>query len=156
MSSKNLLQEFPPVTTQTWEDAIRKDLKGADYNKKLLWKAEDGVTVKPYYRSEDVAGLATLNSTRGAFRSARGEAEWCEWRIREEITAPSAGQANKVAQTAILAGAEEIAFRGVPLNSAEEFHELVANLEGIPVHFADAPLSVVQLVADRRQASAGI
>lgn len=148
MSSKNLLQEFPPVTTQTWEDAIRKDLKGADYNKKLLWKAEDGVTVKPYYRSEDVAGLATLNSTRGAFRSARGEAEWCEWRIREEITAPSAGQANKVAQTAILAGAEEIAFRGVPLNSAEEFHELVANLEGIPVHFADAPLSVVQLVAD--------
>ena len=46
MATDNLLQEFPPVSTQSWEEAIRKDLKGADYAKKLIWQTEDGLAVK--------------------------------------------------------------------------------------------------------------
>ena len=38
MAADNLLQEFPPVSTQSWEEVIRKDLKGADYAKKLIWQ----------------------------------------------------------------------------------------------------------------------
>lgn len=60
-----LLAEFPPVPTAAWEAAIQKDLKGADYAKKLLWQTEEGITVKPYYRAEDIAGLA-LPDARGA------------------------------------------------------------------------------------------
>ncbi len=48
------LNEFPPVTTEQWEQAILKDLKGADYDKRLKWRTDEGITVKPYYRSEDV------------------------------------------------------------------------------------------------------
>ena len=33
-----LFAEFPPVTTERWEEAIKADLKGADYEKKLVWK----------------------------------------------------------------------------------------------------------------------
>jgi hypothetical protein len=33
---KRLFEEFPPVTTEEWEAVIEKDLKGADYNKKLV------------------------------------------------------------------------------------------------------------------------
>ena len=52
-----LRDDFPPVPTADWEAAIRKDLKGADYEKKLVWRSDEGVAVRPYYRKEDVAGL---------------------------------------------------------------------------------------------------
>ncbi len=48
----DLAQEFPPVPTAAWEAAIAKDLKGADYEKKLVWRTEEGMAVRPYYRSE--------------------------------------------------------------------------------------------------------
>jgi methylmalonyl-CoA mutase len=48
--------EFPPISTEDWESAIRTDLKGADYTKKLVWQTEEGIAVKPYYRREDLPG----------------------------------------------------------------------------------------------------
>ena len=36
-----LFSEFPPVSTAAWEEKILTDLKGADYNKKLVWKTAD-------------------------------------------------------------------------------------------------------------------
>jgi methylmalonyl-CoA mutase len=53
-SPLGLEQEFPPVSTQEWESAIAADLKGADYEKRLVWKTEEGIAVKPYYRKEDL------------------------------------------------------------------------------------------------------
>jgi len=53
-----LAADFPPVSTADWEAAIRADLKGADYEKKLVWRTEEGLSVRPYYRAEDTAGLA--------------------------------------------------------------------------------------------------
>lgn len=54
----SLAADFPPVPTAAWEAAIRADLKGADYEKKLVWRTEEGLAVRPYYRAEDAAGLA--------------------------------------------------------------------------------------------------
>jgi methylmalonyl-CoA mutase len=45
--------EFPAVSTAEWEAAIAADLKGADAAKKLLWRSEEGLTIRPYYRRED-------------------------------------------------------------------------------------------------------
>ena len=56
-SKLDLATEFPPVSTAEWEAVINADLKGADYEKKLVWRTEEGLKVKPYYRSEDIAGL---------------------------------------------------------------------------------------------------
>lgn len=52
-----LREEFPPASTSDWEALIHSDLKGAEYDKKLVWKTEEGVSVKPYYRAEDIAAL---------------------------------------------------------------------------------------------------
>jgi methylmalonyl-CoA mutase len=46
----HLLDDFPSVDTADWEAAIRRDLKGADYDSKLMWRLEDGIVVRPYYR----------------------------------------------------------------------------------------------------------
>ena len=35
---EKLFTAFPPVTTEQWEEVITKDLKGADYQKKLVWR----------------------------------------------------------------------------------------------------------------------
>ena len=55
--SLNLSAEFPPISTAAWQAAIVADLKGADYEKRLVWRTDEGLKVKPYYRSEDLAGL---------------------------------------------------------------------------------------------------
>jgi len=51
-----LQAEFPPVSKEAWEATIVADLKGADYEKKLVWKTEEGLAIRPYYRAEDAPG----------------------------------------------------------------------------------------------------
>jgi hypothetical protein len=43
--AEKLFAEFPPVSTPQWEEVIAKDLKGADYEKKLVWKTQEGFAV---------------------------------------------------------------------------------------------------------------
>ncbi|MCU0245985.1 MAG: methylmalonyl-CoA mutase family protein [Bryobacter sp.] len=50
-----LREEFPPVPKEQWEAEITADLKGADYEKKLVWRTEDGIAVRPYYTRGDAA-----------------------------------------------------------------------------------------------------
>ena len=62
---------FPPVTTAEWDAAIQHDLKGADYQKTLVWQLDEGIAVKPYYRRDDIAGLAG-GTPPGVFPFERG------------------------------------------------------------------------------------
>lgn len=48
-----LFDEFEGTTPNAWKQKIQVDLKGADYNKTLLWKTNDGITIKPFYTKED-------------------------------------------------------------------------------------------------------
>ena len=62
----NLAAEFPPVPTAEWEATIVADLKGADYEKRLVWKTEEGLAVRPYYRAEDAPNVfAARRATAG-------------------------------------------------------------------------------------------
>jgi methylmalonyl-CoA mutase len=58
--NKQLFTDFPEITTSMWEEKIRADLKGADYQKKLVWLSDEGIPVKPYYRAEDLENLDYL------------------------------------------------------------------------------------------------
>jgi len=69
-------EEFPPISTAEWEAAIRAELKGADYEKKLIWHTEEGIAVRPYYRLED------LPVTTGQSRFTR------EWRTATAAEIP--------------------------------------------------------------------
>ena len=70
-----LAADFPPVATADWEAAIRADLKGADYEKRLVWRTEEGLAVRPYYRAADVAGLPPFPAREAGH----------VWEIAEEI-----------------------------------------------------------------------
>jgi Methylmalonyl-CoA mutase len=149
MAALNLLSEFPPISTEAWERAIRNDLKGADYADKLIWRSPEGIDVKPYYRAEDLAGLEFLNAAPGEFPYVRGTSSAGGWRIREEIDAVDLEEANSAARCAIAAGAEEITFCHTTICNASDLGILLANLGEIPVHFENIDCGTARLLIDR-------
>ena len=52
--SSFLFDEFDTTNSTAWKQKIQVDLKGADYNDSLLWKADEGITVKPFYTKDDI------------------------------------------------------------------------------------------------------
>ena len=67
-----LFTGFPPVSTREWDAKIREDLKGADYEKKLIWKTPEGFKVKPFYSAEDLQDLPYPEMEPGQFPFVRG------------------------------------------------------------------------------------
>ncbi len=76
-------REFPPVPTEVWEAAIAADLKGADYGKRLLWRTEEGLVIRPYYRREDRPAAGKAGWRAGALEiadeAAPGAVEVWRW-----------------------------------------------------------------------------
>jgi methylmalonyl-CoA mutase len=71
-----LREEFPPVSTAEWEAVIQKDLKGASYEKKLVWHPEQGVSVQPYYRREALQAIGeVVDLAPGDFPYTRGNGQ---------------------------------------------------------------------------------
>ena len=67
MSDKKLFSEFTSPTRQDWLDKIQVDLKGADFQKKLVWKTDEGFSVQPFYMRGDLENLSTIGSEPGEF-----------------------------------------------------------------------------------------
>lgn len=63
-NKEKLFTEFQAPTTQEWLDKIEVDLKGADFQKRLVWRTNEGFDVQPFYRrgapgrTEDAGGHA--------------------------------------------------------------------------------------------------
>lgn len=109
--SEKLFTEFPPVTTEQWEEVITKDLKGADYDKKLVWKTIEGFNVRPYYRAENLADIKFRDTLPGQFPFVRGTKKSNEWLIRQDFCAcENLEEANKLALDALMKGANSIGF----------------------------------------------
>ena len=51
--NKSLFAEFNPVTKQEWMEKVGIDLKGADFDKKLVWKNLSKIKIQPFYNAED-------------------------------------------------------------------------------------------------------
>lgn len=123
-----LLAEFPPVSTEEWEREIRKDFKDEEYSKRLLWRAENGIPVKLYYRREDLESLGAINLVPGQFPYTRGVASSNTWSICQEIDETDLVKANVAARNALAGGADEICFcRAAPKTEAD----IAALLAGI-------------------------
>lgn len=135
MQNAGFLSEFPPVSTAEWEQAIREIVAGTDYPAKLIWHAEEGLAVKPYYRAEDLAGLEFLKAGPGEFPFVRGARATSDWRIRERVEVVNPREANRAACEAVIAGASEIAFAGAKIADPTDISLLLANLDEIPIHF---------------------
>ena len=107
---QKLFAEFPPVSTEQWESVIAVDLKGADYEKKLVWRTAEGFNVRPYYRAENLDGIKYLGSQCGEFPYVRGTGKDNNWRIVQTIEVGCPKEANAQATVLLTKGVESIGF----------------------------------------------
>ncbi len=129
MSDHKLFSEFPPISKEAWEQLINEDLKGADYEKKLVWKPLDGFSVQPYYMAEDVQHMMPANHP-GQAPFVRGyNAKGNHWAIIQQIDSTNAEEANRFALNALSRGADGVSFRLDYINNNEDVAYLLKGID---------------------------
>jgi methylmalonyl-CoA mutase len=129
-SKEKLFSEFPPVSTGLWMEKIVADLKGADFEKKLVWKTNEGFNVNPFYRTEDIAGLKTTESLPGTYPYVRGtKKDKNDWFVRQDIEVHDFAEANKKALDILNKGVNSLGFK-IP-REAVNAENIAILLEGI-------------------------
>ncbi len=107
---ETLFDAFSPVSTEEWKAKITADLKGADFDKKLVWRTNEGFNVQPFYRKEDLEGLPTIGSLPGEFPYVRGTRDNNDWLIRQEVQGATDEELNAHARHILDKGAESLGF----------------------------------------------
>lgn len=151
MNEKKLFQEFPPVTTTEWKDKILKDLKGANYERKLVWRTGEGFDAQPFYRSENLEQLADTESHPGDFPFTRGnKINSNSWMIRQDIQVENIKDANEKALEIRLKGVDSLGFQlGNQVIDFEKIDTLLNNIRAdvMELNFSTAyPLQLVRII----------
>ncbi|MCD4769223.1 MAG: hypothetical protein K8R35_03535 [Bacteroidales bacterium] len=120
--NKKMFDRFPPVSTAEWLDKVQADLKGADFDKKLVWKSREGFSVMPFYRAEDMDSLLHTGCLPGEFPFIRGNGKVNnEWYIRQNIDVADIKEANSKALDILNRGVNSIGFRfGIDFEYSEQ------------------------------------
>ena len=105
-----LFAEFPPVSTEQWEAVITTDLKGADYERKLVWRTAEGFNVRPYYRAENLEGIDFLGTEAGEFPYVRGTHNSNDWAIHQTVSVKCPKAANEEALKLLNSGINSLGF----------------------------------------------
>ena len=83
-----LLTEFPSVSYDAWRAQVDKDLKGADFDKRLLGRTLEGIVVQPLYTARDRVAEADAGGFAGLPPYQRGPApigrSGRHWDVRTE------------------------------------------------------------------------
>lgn len=126
---EKLFDMFPPISTEEWKAKINVDLKGADYNKKLVWRTNEGFNVQPFYRREDIEGLYTLGSMPGQFPFVRGTREDNNWLIRQQVEGKDAAELNRNALYILNRGVDSLGFKLSGEFDLAELPELLRDID---------------------------
>ena len=146
-NKEKLFTEFPPISTAEWKAKVEADLKGADFEKKLVWRTNEGFNVQPMYRAEDIKDLKTTDSLPGEYPFVRGTKTNNNWFIRQEIVVKDVKAANEKALDILNKGVDSLGFK-LKVEPTEE--NIAALLEGVvlgavEVNFACCPGKAVEL-----------
>lgn len=151
---EKLFDMFPPVSTEEWMAKINADLKGADFNKKLVWRTNEGFNVMPFYRAEDLEKLTHLGTLPGQFPYVRGTRTNNDWLIRQDIIdGETAAELNAAARHALDRGVDSIGFCVCEKMDADAIKELLKDidLKKVEVNFNCCPcdsVNVAKVVVD--------
>ncbi|MEX6688675.1 methylmalonyl-CoA mutase family protein [Danxiaibacter flavus] len=122
MNLHKLFSDFPKIPKEEWKAKATGDLKGSDFNKKLVWKTDEGFDVQPFYTPED------LDETKILSRQDFCKASAGAWTRYVEVNVTDMIKANEEAHEMLEFGANGFLFR---LKDTEhiEFDLLLNNLD---------------------------
>lgn len=90
---------------------IKADLKGQDFDRKLVWRTGEGFDVKPFYREEDIASLPFISNPPGEFPFLRGVYPGRNaWFKRQDIVVEDPEAANRKALDILNRGIDSLGF----------------------------------------------
>ena len=148
-NKEKLFGEFQAPTTQEWLDKIQVDLKGADFQKRLVWRTNEGFNVQPFYRREDLANLKTPDALPGEFPFVRGNKKDNNvWYVRQNIVVEDPAEANAKALDILNKGIDSLGFKvGSSLVTAEAITTLLNSIrcDIVEVNFTTCPRHTVEL-----------
>lgn len=147
-SKEKLFSDFSPATTEQWMEKVTADLKGADYEKKLVWKTNEGFKVKPFYRMEDLEGMKTINGLPGEFPYLRGTKRSNTWYVRQDIKVECPKEANVKALDILSKGIDSLGFNIKASDLNAEYIETLLNeinAENVELNFSTCQGHVVEL-----------
>lgn len=146
---ETLFDAFKPVTTEEWKAKINVDLKGADFDKKLVWRTNEGFNVQPFYRREDLEGLPTIGSLPGEFPYVRGTRDNNNWLIRQQVQGATSEELNKHALHILNKGAESL---GISVCHGKEIDLAVVlkdiDLKKVEINITCCPGKAVTVAAE--------
>jgi methylmalonyl-CoA mutase len=140
---EKLFTEFAAPTRQEWLDKIEVDLKGADFQKRLVWRTNEGFNVQPFYRREDLTNLKAVDSLPGEFPFVRGNKKDNNlWFVRQDIKVEDAKAANAKALDVLNKGVDSLGFQ-IPGKDLSK--ELIATLlDGILPQYVELNFKTCQ------------
>ena len=140
---EKLFSEFTAPTTQEWLDKIEVDLKGADFQKRLVWRTNEGFNVQPFYRREDLKDLKTPDALPGEFPFVRGNKKDNNlWFVRQDINVEEAKAANAKALDVLNKGVDSLGFKISGNDVSKEF--VAALLDGILPQYVELNFKTCQ------------
>ncbi len=155
MGRQKLFEEFPPISSEEWRNKIEVDLKGADFNKKLVWKTIEGFNVQPYYRLEDVEKISFTELEPNQFPYIRGsKTNSNDWLVRQDFEIKNIDESNKEILDALMRGVTSVnlIFKDFKLNSQADFERLIRGIEltAIEINFcsSDSNADLMSMLAN--------
>ncbi len=141
-----LFDQFPGISYDEWRAKVEADLKGADFNKKLVWRTNEGFNVEPIYRAEDTADLKTTDTLPGEYPFVRGTRTDNNWLTRQEIIGATPEEANAVALDVLGKGVTSLGFK-VKDPSRETLDTLLKGIaaDSVELNFTCCPRKALEL-----------
>lgn len=135
--------EFAPTTYDQWKEEAVASLKGAPFEKKLLSKTYEGITLEPIYTKESAASFAQRLSFPGAedfLRGVHAGGYLSEpWEIAQPLDAADPVKANEQLRQELEKGATAISF-DAPCLAIQDAEDIIALFN--EVCLLKAPLNV--------------
>lgn len=95
MDDLSLAADFPQATREQWLKLVEGVLKGADFEKKLVFRSHDGIAIQPLYPKAE-----------GSTPVAREQAG--RWRVSQRVDHPDPAKANELAIVDLEGGADAL------------------------------------------------
>ena len=135
MDDLTLAADFPPATREQWLKLVEGVLKGADFDRKLVGKTQDGIAIQPLYPKAE-----------GAVPVAREQAG--RWRVSQRVDHPDPAKANELALLDLEGGADALTLVTRKAPASQGFGVRIDSLADLDRTLAGVMLDLIHLRID--------